>query len=292
VSRKRAASITSARPSTAARTNDRKLPCKGGSAIVARVWSRRARVSSRFRKILQPVRLLCVHKRMASVYPAVFDMPRPAAQLLRRSLLKGGAAAILVPAWMPTVHAAQTLMLTPAQTEGPFYPQASFFATRKDIDADLLQVAGSAASPKGTPLTLAGQVMRADGTPVGGALVEIWQCDATGQYLYTDRTLRSGDPGFQGFGRAITGGAGQYAFKTIRPVAYPGRPPHIHVKVAIELAGRRKDLLTTQLYFQGDDLSDDFVIRTAPGAQRDALITQAVPAGNELTARWKIVVAA
>ncbi len=208
----------------------------------------------------------------------------------RRTVLNAGAAILLLPAWLQTARAVQPLLLTPRQTEGPFYPQASFFAARRDIDADLLHVAGSSATPKGTPLALVGQVLRVDGTPVRGALVEIWQCDASGQYLYTDRTMRSGDAGFQGFGRTVADEFGRYAFRTIRPVAYAGRPPHIHVKVAIDAAGKRQDLLTTQLYFQGDDLDHDFVIRSAPGAQRDALITQAIPAGKELTARWKIVV--
>ena len=55
------------------------------------------------------------------------------------------------------------------------------------------------------------------------------------------------DANFQGFGRFLTGSTGEYYFRTVKPVSYPGRSPHIHVK--IKRSG--KELLTTQCYVKG-----------------------------------------
>ena len=86
------------------------------------------------------------------------------------------------------------------------------------------------------------------GNPVRNAVVEIWQCDNRGVYLHSsDSGRRAGDKNFQGFGRFLTGAKGEYYFRTIKPVPYPGRTPHIHVKV--KRGGR--ELLTSQLFING-----------------------------------------
>ena len=131
---------------------------------------------------------------------------------------------------------------TPAQTEGPFYP----VALPADSDADLL-VNGTLRYTRGQPAWIEGSVSDLDGRPVRGAVVEIWQCDDAGHYHHPGDGDRA-DRAFQGFGRVAVDSEGRYRFHTIRPVAYGGRAPHIHVKV--KLAAR--DLLTTQLYVQGD----------------------------------------
>jgi protocatechuate 3,4-dioxygenase, beta subunit len=83
---------------------------------------------------------------------------------------------------------------------------------------------------------------------VRNAIVEIWQCDAEGVYLHSqDVTRKPRDTNFQGFGRFLTDASGAYYFRTIKPVPYPGRTPHIHVKV--KKGGR--ELLTTQLLREG-----------------------------------------
>ena len=83
------------------------------------------------------------------------------------------------------------------------------------------------------------------------AVVEIWQCDANGVYLHTaDSGMKKDkqDKNFQGFGRFVTGSTGEYYFRTIKPVPYPGRPaPHIHFKVK---KGDR-ELLTSQINIAG-----------------------------------------
>jgi protocatechuate 3,4-dioxygenase beta subunit len=125
------------------------------------------------------------------------------------------------------------------------------------------------------------------GKPVSGAQVEIWQCDHAGHYHHPGDGGRA-DPDFQGFGKVSVGADGSYRFRTIRPVPYSGRTPHIHVKV--KLSGR--ELLTTQLYVEGDPHNErDFLWRRL-GADRD-LLTVAFRAGSDgLQANFPIVVAA
>jgi protocatechuate 3,4-dioxygenase beta subunit len=146
---------------------------------------------------------------------------------------------------------------TPQQTEGPFYP-TSFPA---DMDNDLVQVRGQTAQAMGTVLHLQGRVLDLDGRPVQGAMVEIWQCDAQGLYDHPRQPGRERrDSAFQGYGRMLAGGDGAYSFRTLKPVAYPGRAPHIHFKVAIS-NGR---LLTSQFYIAGE-----------PGNERDSVFRAA-----------------
>ena len=71
-------------------------------------------------------------------------------------------------------------------------------------------------------------LMDIDGQPVHGAVVEIWQCDQQGHYQHPSDWRA--DRAFQDFGRVSVGTAGEYRFHTIRPVAYSGRTPHIHLK--------------------------------------------------------------
>lgn len=169
----------------------------------------------------------------------------------RRSLLLGGVACVAAPAWLSPLRAqGRGLRPTPSQTEGPFYP----LELPADSDADLLRN-GLARYAQGQPCWLQGTVLDLDGRALQGALVEIWQCDAAGHYHHPGDGARA-DPAFQGFGRVAVDREGRYRFRTIRPVPYTGRTPHIHVKVRLD----RHELLTTQLYVQGD-----------PGNARDGL---------------------
>jgi protocatechuate 3,4-dioxygenase beta subunit len=137
------------------------------------------------------------------------------------------------------------LTVTPGQTEGPFYP-VSFPA---DMDADLVRVKGQAAQAVGVVTHISGRVLNKQGEAMRGAQVEIWQCDANGIYNHPQQSgLTRRDQAFQGYGRTQAATDGRYAFRTIRPVAYPGRTPHIHVKVHAPGIGR----LTTQMYIAGE----------------------------------------
>ena len=127
-------------------------------------------------------------------------------------------------------------------------------------------------------------------------MVEIWQCDHNGVYLHSADT-RGGrgdkaDPHFQGFGRFMTGTRGEYLFRTIKPVAYAGRTPHIHFK----LKRGGQELLTTQCYIRGHELNErDFVFRRAgPDGERLLVDFKPLPdaKGGELAARFDIVLGA
>ncbi len=140
---------------------------------------------------------------------------------------------------------ASQLVQTPKQTEGPFYPDK----LPLDTDNDLLIVNDRLTPADGEVTWLSGRVLDARGTPVRNALVEIWQCDHNGVYLHSgsdNGTKR--DSNFQGFGRFLTGSTGEYVFRTLKPVAYPGRAPHIHF--ALKMKGQEK--YTTQCYIKGE----------------------------------------
>jgi protocatechuate 3,4-dioxygenase beta subunit len=172
---------------------------------------------------------------------------------------------------------------TPRQTEGPFYP----VNLPKDSDFDLLRN-GSQAYTRGQPAWVEGSVTDLQGKPLSGAQVEIWQCDEAGHYHHPGDGGKA-DPAFQGFGRVTVGADGRYRFRTIRPVAYSGRTPHIHVKV--KLASR--ELLTTQLYVAGDPHNErDFLWRNLGPEGRAALTVPFQPGGDGLRANFPIVVTA
>jgi protocatechuate 3,4-dioxygenase beta subunit len=165
-------------------------------------------------------------------------------RFLAQFTLAGAAALTLSP-----FAFAEELMRTPPQTEGPFYPDK----LPLDTDNDLLIVNEAITPAVGEVTHLTGRILDAKGEPIRNALVEIWQCDNTGVYLHTgDSGGKKRDTNFQGFGRFMTGETGEYYFRTIKPVPYPGRTPHIHYKIKL----RGKDALTTQCYIKGHPLNE------------------------------------
>ena len=208
---------------------------------------------------------------------------KPKSNPLRRQLLT--AALIAMPALWLSARAQPVLTrrATPSQTEGPFYP----VEFPKDSDFDLLRN-GNLSYPLGQAAWLEGSVSDLAGRPVGGAVVEIWQCDEAGHYHHAGDGGRA-DNRFQGFGRVTAGADGLYRFRTIKPVAYGGRTPHIHVKVKL---GRR-ELLTTQLYVANDPgNARDFLWQRLSAADRDALTTPFVVGADGVKANFAVVVAA
>jgi protocatechuate 3,4-dioxygenase beta subunit len=173
-------------------------------------------------------------------------------RLPSRRLLLAGAGTLLLSG--RAAHA-DVLAPTPAQTEGPFYP-VSFPA---DLDNDLVQVRGQAARAMGTVLHLTGRVLGRDGKPAPGALVEIWQSDSHGIYDHPRQSGRDKrDPAFQGYGRMMADASGSYSFRTLKPVAYPGRTPHIHF--AVLEGGKRR--VVSQMFIEGEPGNErDFIYR-------------------------------
>jgi protocatechuate 3,4-dioxygenase beta subunit len=196
---------------------------------------------------------------------------QPASLLLRRRVLRAAGALPLALAWPA---AAASLSPTPAQTEGPFYP------TRLplDTDNDLVQLRGAEAQALGMVTHVSGRVLDTSGKPIPGARVEIWQCDHQGIYDHPrDSDLERRDRAFQGFGQMLTSANGTYKFRTIRPVPYTGRTPHIHTKVFAP-DGRR---LTTQMYVAGDPGNErDSLFRGIPPRLRERVLLKLEPANG------------
>lgn len=163
-------------------------------------------------------------------------------RLGRRTFLGGialGAASLYVPGVL-----AEELTRTPPQTEGPFYPDK----LPLDTDNDLLIINDSLNPGVGEITWLSGRILDLSGSPLRNATVEIWQCDNHGAYLHAGSSnAAKRDGNFQGFGRFLTGSTGEYLFRTIKPVPYPGRTPHIHF--CVKLKGKKE--FVTQCYVKG-----------------------------------------
>jgi len=186
---------------------------------------------------------------------------------------------------------AQELVLTPPQTEGPYYP----IQLPLDQATDLLIINDSITPAVGEIVQVSGRVLTPSGSPVRNATVEIWQADNTGAYLHPRSMGYAGrDLNFQGYGRFETASDGEYRFRTIKPALYTGRTRHIHFKVR---SSGRQDL-TTQCYFQGEPQNaNDGVLRgIRDERQRNSVIVAftPVPASKvaALAGRFDIVLSA
>jgi len=195
-----------------------------------------------------------------------------------------GAAAFFTPGVF-----AEQLTLTPAQTEGPFYPDKMPL----DTDNDLLIINNAITPAVGAVTNLSGRILDRRGQPIRNAVVEIWQVDNNAAYLHTKSdNYPTRDKNFQGFGRFETGSTGEYRFRTIKPVVYPGRQaPHIHVLVKV----KGRDKFTTQCYIKGHPgNAKDFVLKAITDAKaRESVIVDfiSMPGSRigELAAKFDIV---
>jgi protocatechuate 3,4-dioxygenase beta subunit len=192
-----------------------------------------------------------------------------------------GAAALAPLA--PTPAFAEELPATPRMTEGPFYPRTF----PRDVDGDLTRVAGRARAAAGTPLEVSGRILDRAGRPRANARLEVWQCDAFGHYHHVGGPADSGDPDFQGFGAVASDAEGRYSFRTIRPVPYPGRTPHIHFTVIEE--GRRR--LTSQMFVEGDPGNASDGLYRHLGAEAKRVTMKLAGAGRGLSGSMDIVIA-
>ena len=183
---------------------------------------------------------------------------------------------------------AEELTRTVSVEEGPFYP----YQLPLDTDNDLLIVNDSLTPAVGEVTHVSGRLLDASSNPIRNALIEIWQVDSTGTYLRARKPGGKYDANFQGFGRFLTGSTGEYYFRTIKPIAYGGRPaPHVHF--AVKTKGREK--WTTQLFVKGDPGNDkDFLYRDIRDPKaRDSVTVDFLPVKGsrvgELAARFDIV---
>jgi protocatechuate 3,4-dioxygenase beta subunit len=206
--------------------------------------------------------------------------------LTRRSFVRGIA---LSAAYFSTPGAfAEELVRTPAQTDGPFYPDR----LPLDTDNDLIIVNDGITPAVGEITHLSGRILDSRGERVRNAYVEIWQVDNNGAYLHANSSNRNRrDQNFQGFGRFLTGSTGEYYFRTIKPVPYPGRTPHIHFAVKVP----KRHTFTTQCYVKGEPQNErDGILRGVRDPKaRDAIVIDFAPIQGskigELAAKFDIV---
>ena len=204
----------------------------------------------------------------------------------RRKALLGigvGASAFLTPGLFADVLTNST----PRQTKGPFYPDEMPL----DTDNDLLVIGDSITPAVGEVSHLSGTVKNTKGEFVKNALVEIWQVGAKGVYLHTKDDRPGRDENFQGYGRFLTDSKGRYYFRTVKPVTYPGRAPHIHVAVTLN----NKRMLTSQCYVKGDKRNDkDFIYKRLSKVGQKLTTVDFAPIkeskANELNAVWDIII--
>jgi protocatechuate 3,4-dioxygenase, beta subunit len=171
---------------------------------------------------------------------------------------------------------------TPRQSRGPFYPTQ----IPADAGADLI-VERAGRRARGEIVQLSGRILDTAGQPLANAQVEIWQCNANGRYHHPRDTHSAPiDPLFRGYGRVRTDADGRYAFRTIRPVPYPGRTPHIHY--AVDAPQGRS--LITQMYVRGEPQNErDGLLAWITPAERERLMAEFVRAGDAWTVQFDLV---
>lgn len=202
----------------------------------------------------------------------------------RRTFVKLGVGGVVL---APLAVKAGPLLPTVDQTTGPFYPEE----LPLDSDNDLVWIEGHDQPATGTPTNVIGRVKTVRGEPIAGARVEIWQCNAFGRYHHSrDRHDAPQDEHFQAFGKTVTDAEGRYRFRTIKPVPYPGRVPHIHFRVVTPAGGE----LATQLYIAGYSGNEkDDVFRRIEGETRRQGVQAAFRPNPddsaELLAEWDVV---
>lgn len=207
----------------------------------------------------------------------------------RRAWLAAGAGTVT--AWSPVARALAAGTPLPPMTDGPFYPPARWREQRsQDWDADLTQRGPQGPAASGEHLSLALRLVDSRGRPIDGAGVEIWQCDALASYHHPRVAAEPGrhDPHFQGFGAGRSGADGALRFRTIRPVPYPGRTPHIHVKLRHPSFGE----ISSQLFVDADPgNAADFLWRRLDAGEQKALAMRLQPADDAARRdglRWQV----
>ena len=132
----------------------------------------------------------------------------------------------------PTPAVGDELELTPEETAGPFFqPNSPLKNNFREPGV------------KGASIDLTGFVLDRRGKPVQGVLLDFWHADGDGEY-----DLR----GFRCRGHQFSDSDGRYVLETVLPGLYPGRTRHYHVR----LQAAHGPILTTQLYFPGEERND------------------------------------
>lgn len=176
----------------------------------------------------------------------------------------------------PAMALGEQCLVTPKQTQGPFYPGEGKFTA----DFDLTRLPGKTRRAEGQVIYVLGRVLDEDCAPIESVNVEIWQACASGSYNHEqDPNPAPRDPNFRYWSEAFTNAQGEYGFKTIVPGSYPAdtdwiRPAHIHFRVSKK--GYKE--LITQMYFAGDRYNEsDLILNQIPRGERSSVIVNFEP---------------
>ena len=205
------------------------------------------------------------------------DIQRPSGIISRRGFAAGAAAALVA----GTARAAAPP--TEESPMGPFYPGDY----HGESDFDLTRLKGHRNRAKGTIIEVTGRVLDRYGSPVRGAKLELWQCNAAGRYAHpNDVAVAPLDPDFQGYANLVTDAQGAWRIVTVKPAAYGSpigrRSPHIHWDVR-----GKAQRLVAQMYFPEDaeaNAQDTLYRQLGPAAATS--LAQASGAGRYA---WDIV---
>ena len=184
---------------------------------------------------------------------------------------------------------AQALKRTPGEILGPFYP----VLRSVEKTADLTTRPGKPGRAAGQVIYAMGRVVDAQGQPVNGARVELWQANTHGRYTHpSDPNPAPLDPNFEGSAVLTTDSEGRYRFKTIKPAAYPAgpnrmRPAHIHFQVS-----GRQDKIVTQMYFEGDpyNKTDPFLNSAGEAGRQELLVRKLLDPSPDLEPDSKMMI--
>ena len=182
---------------------------------------------------------------------------------------------------------AEALKRTPGEILGPFYP----VIRSVEKTADLTTLPGKPGRAAGQLMYVMGRVLNAQGQPLKGVRVELWQANTHGRYTHpSDTNPAPLDPSFEGFAMQDTDAEGRYRFKTIKPGAYPAtptwmRPPHLHFEVTGKI-----NRMITQMYFPGEALNDKDLLLQNVRANKEGLIAKVVPPTSDVEPDSRIVV--
>ena len=205
--------------------------------------------------------------------------------LSRRHVLVGFASGVGASAASAIPLEPLTRRGTPQLTTGPFYPLDRPF----DQDWDLTRVPSHRGIAQGVIMELHGRVTTEEGRPVPGAILDVWQTNGLGRYHHPSDTVgKRIDPNFQGSAVIRADTDGNYRLRTVIPLPYERRQPHIHFDVRGE-----KRLLVTQMFFPGEPNGRD----TLYAALRNEMLQRAVTAdllgvqAGVKKFRWNIVLA-
>jgi protocatechuate 3,4-dioxygenase, beta subunit len=152
--------------------------------------------------------------------------------------------------------------------------------------ADLTRRTPDGPRALGPRIAVHGRIIDEDGTPVPGALVEIWHANTAGKYIHEDDAFDAPlDPHFPGSGRVVTNADGGFLLTTIKPGPYraaPGswRAPHIHFSI---VGPSFMDRMVTQMHFPGEMLNEyDLILNAVQDPEaRSRLIAEALPPDEE-----------